>query len=431
MDHKRPSSGLPVLSSDDLLKIFSCLSPHSLARSCMVCKSWNKIITSSLLWKNIYEESRKHLLQLSCKEGATKKLSFLNGEIKEVVDWKAQFVKEQHKALIVLGSVLVKVWKGHSSRVECCRFQVETIVTGSSDGIVRAWPTTMSHCLETYSVPNKSRVVDLEFDENKILAVSGTEIYIWNRKKGRLLRHIRGHGQHIHSMCYADPEVLVGCADGTIRVFDIYSSRCARIFRQHTERVTCVVVDITSSLVASGSADGTVQLCDFMTGQKISCLLPSCPPTGVVCLHLFQEWRMLVGGTTAGHVHAWDMGRCKLLWSVRIGPNSVTSLHSQFYDESTLFVGSINGVITVLDTGFGVMLKQYVVAQGAKHTRQERADKTRIKLSPAEHVGISMDSSLEEIPRKNRPPVLCLRTGMTKLVTTHPDGSIGLWHFKL
>lgn len=50
--------------------------------------------------------------------------------------------------------------------------------------------------------------------------------------------------------------------------------------RQHSDRVTCIVVDIVASRLMSGSADGTVWLCDFTDGQKICCLLPSSPPTG-------------------------------------------------------------------------------------------------------------------------------------------------------
>lgn len=128
-----------------------------------------------------------------------------------------------------------------------------------------------------------------------------------------------------------------------------------------------------------------------------------------------------------------------VVWNVRIGPNSVTSLHSQFYDTTTLVVGSINGIVTILDTESGMILNQYVPRRSADHTKWDRGLGTTINMSPDglmrvtvhEHVGDCVDSSLQEIPRKNRPPILCLRTGMTNLVTTHPDGRIQLWTFNL
>lgn len=94
-------------------------------------------------------------------------------------------------------------------------------------------------------------------------------------------------------------------------------------------------------------------------------------------------------------------------------------------------IGSINGTITILDTASGVILRQLVVSQGAAQSKQESVDEAKANLAVAEHRGSNMESSLEEVPRKSRPPVLCLRTGMTKIVTTHPDGRIRLWQFEL
>ena len=57
------------------------------------------------------------------------------------------------------------------------------------------------------------------------------------------------------------------------------------IGRQHSDRVTCIAAHINSSLLASGSADGNVHLCDIMTGEKLNCLLPSSPPRGMYVEH--------------------------------------------------------------------------------------------------------------------------------------------------
>ncbi|KAI5082896.1 hypothetical protein GOP47_0002639 [Adiantum capillus-veneris] len=432
MQSKRhKSADILPLPSDGLLNIFSLLSPTSLARCCLVCSSWNKTITNSPLWMNHCLKARKDWLQHSSKTSATRKINSLDDETHEQADWKTQYVKVQRKILLVFGSVLVKEWRGHSKRVECCRFKMESFVTGSSDGVVHAWSSMTSKCLATYIVPNKGRVVDLEFDENKMLAISGTEIYVWNRAKGSLLRHIQGHNQSLHSMCYADPEVLVGCCDGTIRVFDIYSGQCARIFRQHADRVTCIVLDVSSSLLMSGSADGTVELCDSLTGRKICCLLPSSPPQEVHSLHLFSCQSMLVGCTSKGSVYAWDVRKQKLLWTVRIGANCIASLHSPSYDATTLVTGGINGVITILDMGSGAVLRKFVVAHDETQTKGNSLNKSKGNSGVAEHAQAKITYSSKGIPSNIRPPILCLKAGMTRIVTTHPDGMIRVWHFKL
>ena len=77
----------------------------------------NVIVTHSSLWKDIYEKSRKTLIaKLTHKDENMESLKFLRREIGAVADWKAQFVKEHHKVLVVLGSVLVRECKGHSTR---------------------------------------------------------------------------------------------------------------------------------------------------------------------------------------------------------------------------------------------------------------------------------------------------------------------------
>ncbi|KAH7432963.1 hypothetical protein KP509_07G048100 [Ceratopteris richardii] len=433
MQSKRiDSSDILFLPNDYLFKIFSLLPPSSLARCCLVCSSWNQIITNSSLWKQIYSQSKEHWLQLSSWTATTKGLNFLNDEVQSA-DWKSLYVKNQHTVLFVLGSVAIKEWKAHSRRVECCRLGMETLMTGSSDGVVCTWSLKTSKCLATFIVPNKGRVVDLEFYEDKILAVSGTEIYIWNRKKGSLLRRIQGYNQPLHSMCYADPEILVGCSDGTIRVFDIYSGRCARIFRQHSDRVTCIVVDMVACILMSGSADGTVKLCDLLTGEKICCLFTSAPPTEVLCLNHVLQQNTLIGGTSRGQVHAWDISKQKILWSVRIGPNSVHSLHSQFYDTALVVAGTINGVISILDTQSGVILRTFVIAHGRKQMTMDKKNSGESKghLVVTGHSAMDIGSSVEDSTSNVPLPILCLKTGMTKIVTTHPDGMVRVSQFKL
>jgi hypothetical protein len=124
----------------------------------------------------------------------------------------------------------------------------------------------------------------------------------------------------------------------------------------------------------------------------------------------------------------------QLLWNIRVASNSITSLHLQFYDACTLFVGSINDVITILDSESGSVLKRYVVARrGKEMQRDESSSSSSSKSAVSDNglVGMSFDSLPEKEPRVQRLPILCLRAGMTKLVTTHPNGIIRLWHFQL
>jgi hypothetical protein len=64
------------------------------------------------------------------------------------------------------------------------------------------------------------------------MAAAGAEVWLLSRTdKGRVIRRMGGYGQRLYCMRYADPELAVGCADGSMRVYDLYSGRCSRLFR--------------------------------------------------------------------------------------------------------------------------------------------------------------------------------------------------------
>ena len=47
--------------------------------------------------------------------------------------------------------------------------------------VVHAWSTRDLHCLESYTVPNKLKVIDLDFDENKVITYQSS--YPWGLLK--------------------------------------------------------------------------------------------------------------------------------------------------------------------------------------------------------------------------------------------------------
>ena len=77
----------------------------------------NLVIQQSSLWKEIHENSRRNILsKLTHSESHIKCLVFSKRRSETIADWKAKFVEEYHRALIVLGSNLIREWKGHSAR---------------------------------------------------------------------------------------------------------------------------------------------------------------------------------------------------------------------------------------------------------------------------------------------------------------------------
>ncbi|XP_060964974.1 F-box/WD-40 repeat-containing protein At3g52030-like [Cannabis sativa] len=59
------------------------------------------------------------------------------------------------------------------------------LLTGGGDKVMRLWSLGNYKCLEEYSTPDSTFVVDFDFDEYKIVGLLGTCICIWRRDGAR------------------------------------------------------------------------------------------------------------------------------------------------------------------------------------------------------------------------------------------------------
>ncbi|PNX81957.1 F-box/WD-40 repeat-containing protein at3g52030-like protein [Trifolium pratense] len=189
---------------------------------------------------------------------------------------------------------------------------------------------------------------------------------------------------------------MVGCDDGAVRVFDMYSRRCSQIIRMHSEPITCLCLS-EDQLILSGSTSGNITISDPSSAQKVA-RLRSSDFRGIKTLCLKPSSQLLFAGSAVGYTYCWDMRTRKLLWNTRVSPNVVHSIQHMQNDKSTLAVGGIDGSI------------------------QRRKGK---RLPDDTYLNI------DDIPTNSRPSITCLAVGMKKIVTTHnTTRDIRLWKFK-
>ncbi|XP_057819215.1 F-box/WD-40 repeat-containing protein At3g52030 isoform X2 [Cryptomeria japonica] len=373
---KRRKNPINDVGADVLLKIFSYLDLLDLARASTVNRSWHSIIERSSLWRDAYYMQRHEFLNHS-KDDTLSETS--------PKDWVRQLMSEQHKSALVHGSGQVCCWKGHSTGVNKCRMRMESILTGVGDQIV---------------------------------GLVGGDICIWKRHGNRHL--LRGHIQRAYCMCYVDPEAAVGCGDGTIRIFDMYSSQCSRIFREHSGAVTCLSIADERFLI-SGSSLGSLSVADVVSGQKVASLRQPTAPTGISCLWVKQGSFEVFSGTTSGHAYCWDLRTHKQLWEMRVSSNEIYSIHSLAIDLKTLALGGIDGILRIIDAKSGEILSSYVPA--AKMTNISGGLVAKCSAS-------KVSSPIDRIPKSIRRPITCVAVGLNKIVTTHNDKNIMLWTFQ-
>ncbi|XP_010279507.1 PREDICTED: F-box/WD-40 repeat-containing protein At3g52030 [Nelumbo nucifera] len=415
---KRSSrTSIQSLDSDILCLIFAFLDWFDLARCSAVCTSWYNVIHKCNLWKKQYYKQQRGSACLPDISDFSE------------TSWKMYYeglAMEQHRLSLRDGSVCIDQWKGHSVGVHQCRMKMGLILTGGRDKVMRIWSSKSYKCLEEYSVPDVGHLVDFGFDENKIVGLVGTRVCIWRRHGERSIFPAR-EGTFSRGLCmrYIDPEAVVGCEDGTVRIFDMYSRQCSHIIRMRSGPVTCLALT-DNQMILSGSSLGSITMAGLSSDQRVASL-KSTDCTGIKSLCFNPRSHLVFAGSTSGCSHCWDLRTMKPLWQTRVGPNVVYSMQHLQSDKTALVVGGIDGVLRILNQDTGQLLSSYVMNEetgksGSAEKRYGIIEKKRVRK-------LSEDIQIDSIPKLSRPPITCLAVGMKKVVTTHNGKLIRMWKF--
>ncbi|XVE74192.1 hypothetical protein DITRI_Ditri11bG0179200 [Diplodiscus trichospermus] len=409
----RGGTRMEWLEHDILCLIFSFLDVFDLVRCTAVCKSWNAVIKKSELLQVLYFKLRRDSSVSSSSEQS----------------WQSgleEIALKHHRLSLLRGRIDIHQWKGHSVGVDQCRMKMGLLLTGVGDKVMRLWSLDSYRCVEEYHIPDTLPLLDFDFDETKIVGLLGTRVGIWRRNGKRSIFPSR-EGTFSRGLCmrYIDPEAVIGCEDGTARVFDLYSRTCSRIIKMHAGPVTCLSLS-DDQLILSGSSLGSVAMSSLSSDQRVA-TLRSTNSAGIRTLCFNPCSHLVFAGTTVGYTYCWDLRTMKSLWKTRISSNVLYSLHHFRNDKSTLVVGGIDGVLRVLNQNTGEVLSSCII--GDEGLRSSSGN-THAFIEKKKGTRLSEDAQIDRIPRSARPPITCLAVGMKKVVTAHNSKYIRMWNFK-
>ncbi|TXG55905.1 hypothetical protein EZV62_017218 [Acer yangbiense] len=413
----KPRTTIESLDRDILCIIFSSLGLFDLVHCSVVCKSWNAVINRCKSLQVLY---------LKLQRDSSEYVSNTSGSSRQSMSaLLEELAMKHHRMSLEEGRIDIDQWKGHSVGVDQCRMKSGMILTGVGDKVMRLWSLEKYKCVEEYPIPGTLLLIDFDFDESKIVGLVGTRICIWRRNGARSVFPSQ-EGTFAKGLCmrYFDPEAVIGCDDGTARVFDMYSRKCSRIIRMHGASVTCLSLS-EDQLIISGSSLGSITISGLFSDQKVA-TLRSTDSTGIKTLCLNPSSHLVFAGSSAGYVRSWDIRTMKTLWENRVSPNAVYSLQHLQSDRSTLAVGGIDGVLRILDQNTGEVLSSCVTSIS---TSSNSSRNTSAAIERKKGTRLSEDILIDRIPKSARPTITCLAVGMKKVVTTHNSKHIRLWKF--
>ncbi|KAL0890337.1 hypothetical protein Bca101_014320 [Brassica carinata] len=409
---RRAPTSIESLDADILCIIFSFLDLFDLVHCTVVCNSWHAVI------------NKLKLLQSSCRKmhqlGSTSSM-----EQTPEVDVE-DFAMKHHKMALLRGRIEIERWEAHSHRFSQCRMKKGLLLTGVGDKVMRLWSLNSYKCMEEYSLPDAASLIDFDFDESKVVGLVGTRISIWRRNGQRSIFPSR-EGTIPKGLCmrYIDPEAVVGCEDGTARVFDMYSKTCSQIIRTHGGPITCLSLS-DNQLFLSGSSLGRVTVSDPLLDQPVATLKSNITAGGIQTICFNQGSNLAFSGTTAGYVSCWDIRKMRQLWENRVSPNVVYSIQQLRTDTSVMIAGGIDGVLRVIDQKSGRVLSSCIMDDKVSTVRRRQ---TQVVVEKRRGKRVSQDIEIDKIERKNRPQISCIAMGMKKVVTAHSGKLISVWKF--
>ncbi|KAG4994316.1 hypothetical protein JHK84_031274 [Glycine max] len=416
---KRRETPTTILSLDPdiVTTIFAFLDMFDLVRCSLVCKLWVAqcrmkmgMLVTGVGHKNRSEDFGYNIYNLKLHWAITRNFMWLRfGAAKRVP------VPGTRERKDVTGSGLRK----HALYIASFR-------------VIRLWSLDSYKCIEEYSMPDMFSLVDFDFDESKIVGLIGSHLCIWRRNgKRSIFPSLEGKFVKGSCMRYFDPEAVVGCDDGAVRVFDMYSRKCSQIIRMHYAPITCLCLS-EDQLIMSGSTSGSITMSDPSSVQQVATLRSS-DARGIRTLCFNPSSQLLFAGSAVGYAYCWDLryvaiGTRKLLWSNRVSPNVIYSLQHMHSDTSTLAVGGIDGILRLLNQNDGSVVSSCVMGDKLLSTFQSPSGSIQRRKGSRlpENIYINIDL----IPKTARPSITCLAVGMKKIVTTHNTNDIRLWKFK-
>lgn len=166
------------------------------------------------------------------------------------------------------GRYRIQTFKGHMDGVLCLKFNHRLLFTGSYDSTVAIWDTKSGNLIRRLN-GHTDGVKGIYFDDQKMITASlDKTIRVWNYITGSCISTYRGHQDSVLSVDSYKKIIVSGSADKTVKVWHVESRTCYTL-RGHTEWVNCVKLHPKSFTCYSCSDDKTLRMWDIRTNACI------------------------------------------------------------------------------------------------------------------------------------------------------------------
>jgi WD40 repeat protein len=253
----------------------------------------------------------------------------------------------------------------------------KTLLTGCGDGAARLWDVGSGRLLlgplwdaehsKDAAAPRSGAQFDLRVSWSAtgrfFVTIRGRVAQVWEIKTARPVAPPMiaplwiGSAEFMHG----DALLLVGCADGSIRVWDVRTGKQQQVLEgsAHTSTHLPPVVSPDGATVASAGSPQSIAFWDTQSGKR----RPLLPLTheGALCVARYStEGQFLATGTEDGTVCLWRSADGRLVWKRRVTQGQVFALEFSPH-RPELAVQHRRSPVYVLDLGGGNLVAEPIV----------------------------------------------------------------------
>ncbi len=205
-------------------------------------------------------------------------------------------------------------------------------VTGSVDGILKLWDIESGRCLRTFSSPQSVRlpsdaINSIVFSADGKYILSGSSGYglttvLWDVETGEMVKFFEVH-KPVNSVAFSPNgnEIITGCDDGTIEICDFLSGKVIKTFTGLFGSINTVSFSPDGKKVLSGSTDNSIKLWDLASGEEFKTFLGH--SHSVNSVSFYPDSKYIISGS-------WD--KTTRIWNISTGAWVAFMSHSNGKD---------------------------------------------------------------------------------------------------